>query len=467
MRYNINNSSSRAITRHCPILGHYLLDLSHIISHDGGHYKAPKVYGSKSVSFSMQSSNGDRLEKKHNGQCYGSHAVSKDNDGWKNTGLFNINEKETMQHLNQRLSTYLAKVRFLEQENAKLERKICEWHDNNTPSRLPNSSQYFRTIQELQNQVSSSTMKNAQIHLHISNAKLASEDLRDKYEMECNLRSSVDADIAGLRRSLSQLNVQRQNLEIEVHCLQEELVQLKNIHEEEVNHLQSQLGCRVNVDLKAAPSVDLSQVLSKIREEYENLMERNLQEVENIFLNRSTQLNGEMSSGAEQIVSFKNEIVDLRHSVHTLEIELQSQLNLKSTLWGSLTEVENIYGSQLAQIQNMVDYIGKQISQIRSDVERRKYNYQQLMDQKSLLEMEIGDYNKLLDDHDIKVSSHHVSMNKDVLHRGLSHHGLSHYMPSEDRPGREASSRMNGLPIYAYTDLEFTPSFFKTGLSKL
>lgn len=65
----------------------------------------------------------------------------------------NINEKETMQHLNQRLSSYLEKVHSLEQENTQLESKIGEWYANNAPSSLPDSSQYFRTIQDLQNEV--------------------------------------------------------------------------------------------------------------------------------------------------------------------------------------------------------------------------------------------------------------------------------------------------------------------------
>lgn len=54
----------------------------------------------------------------------------------------------------------------------------------------------------------------------------------------------------------------------------------------EINSLQSQLGARVNVELNAAPSVDLNRTLSEVRQEYESLMERNLREVETIFLNR-------------------------------------------------------------------------------------------------------------------------------------------------------------------------------------
>lgn len=50
--------------------------------------------------------------------------------------------------------------------------------------------------------------------------------------MELSLRNSVEADVAGLRKALEDLNMQSQDLEIQVRCLQEELLQLKKNHEE-------------------------------------------------------------------------------------------------------------------------------------------------------------------------------------------------------------------------------------------
>lgn len=55
-----------------------------------------------------------------------------------------------------------------------------------------------------------------------------------------------------------------------------------------MNSLRGQLGARVSVELDAAPSIDLNSVLSDIREEYENLMDRNLRDVEAMFLARVT-----------------------------------------------------------------------------------------------------------------------------------------------------------------------------------
>ncbi|CAJ0938628.1 unnamed protein product [Ranitomeya imitator] len=85
-----------------------------------------------------------------------------------------------MQLLNERLSSYLSEVRSLEMENAQLERKICEWYENNPPKTPPDGTQYYRIIDELQDQIMDAAMGNANAMLQIDNARLAAADYRSK-----------------------------------------------------------------------------------------------------------------------------------------------------------------------------------------------------------------------------------------------------------------------------------------------
>ncbi|CAI9584808.1 unnamed protein product [Staurois parvus] len=422
MSHSNIHSSSRSLIDLCHTGGHkapsHISSLHHggvhtvhrkssSFSHHGGHYKIPSVHGKTTrVSFSSHSSSGHKhgLGSGHGGHDHGhgsNISVSGGHHHWKNAGLLSINEKETMQHLNQRLSSYLEKVHSLEQENAQLEKKISEWYANNAPSTLPDSSHYFRTIQELQNQVFTANVENARIILQIDNAQLAADDLKSKYEMELSLRNSVEADVGGLRKAHEELNMQSQDLEIQVRCLQEEVLQLKKNHEEDVNSLRAQLGARVNVEVEAAPSVDLNQALSEVRQQYENLMERNLREVESIFLARSEELNRQVISGCEQLQSVQTEVIELKRTVQTLEIELQSQMSMKSALEGTLAEIEATFGSKLAELQCLINGLESDLAQIRSDLERQNHEYKTLMDEKTHLEMEIATYKRLLDGHDI------------------------------------------------------------------
>ena len=58
-----------------------------------------------------------------------------------------------MQFLNDRLASYLEKVRQLERENAELESRILERSQQQEPLLCPNYQSYFRTIEELQQKV--------------------------------------------------------------------------------------------------------------------------------------------------------------------------------------------------------------------------------------------------------------------------------------------------------------------------
>lgn len=62
------------------------------------------------------------------------------------------NEKATMQNLNDRLATYLEKVRTLEQENDRLDKQIKEWYLNRTVI-SHDYTRYFVIIDELKDKV--------------------------------------------------------------------------------------------------------------------------------------------------------------------------------------------------------------------------------------------------------------------------------------------------------------------------
>uniref|UniRef100_A0A8C3Y6K9 IF rod domain-containing protein n=1 Tax=Catharus ustulatus TaxID=91951 RepID=A0A8C3Y6K9_CATUS len=147
--------------------------------------------------------------------------------------LSSCDEKVTMQNLNDRLASYLDKVKCLEKENAELECRIREWYATQGLSCEPRDySCYYKEIEDLQNQIVCATIDNNKIILDIDNSRMAADDFRVKYETELALRQSVEADINGLRQVLDQLTLCRSDLEAQLESLREELCCLKKNHEE-------------------------------------------------------------------------------------------------------------------------------------------------------------------------------------------------------------------------------------------
>ncbi|XP_023573697.1 keratin, type I cuticular Ha4 isoform X2 [Octodon degus] len=306
------------------------------------------------------------------------------NCNWFCEGSFNGSEKETMQFLNDRLASYLEKVRELERENAELERRIQERSQQQEPLLCPSYQSYFRTIEELQQKILCAKSENNRLMVQIDNAKLAADDFRTKYDTELSLRQLVEADINSLRRILDELTLCKSDLEAQVESLREELLSLKKNHEEEVNTLRCQLGDRLNVEVDAAPSVDLNRVLNEVRSTYEAVVETNRREVEEWYTTQTEELNKQVVSSSEQLQSYQAEIIELRRTVNALEIELQAQHNLVRGRWG--------WGSPAGSRGD-----------IRGDLERQNQEYQVLLDVRARLECEINTYRGLLESEDCKL----------------------------------------------------------------
>ncbi|XP_075134413.1 keratin, type I cytoskeletal 12-like [Leptodactylus fuscus] len=317
-------------------------------------------------------------------------------------GILSGTEKQTMQNLNERLSSYLDKVRALEEANAELERKIKEWYDKHSGGSTTGEggkdySQFYTTIEDLKNQILKATNENATILLQIDNARLAADDFRMKYESELTLRQSVEADINGLRRVLDELTINRSDMETQVESLIEEITLLKKNHEDETKGTQSTTMGQVNVEMNAAPGIDLTKILNDMRGQYEILAEKNRKEAENQFNKMSEGLKKEISTGAEQVKTTKSEVSELRKTLQALEIELQSQLAMKKSLEDTLAETEGRFCMQIAQIQGQILAIEEQLAVLRADIECQSSEYQDLLGVKDKLESEIGTYRTLLD----------------------------------------------------------------------
>nr|XP_046257897.1 keratin, type I cytoskeletal 13-like [Scatophagus argus] len=321
-----------------------------------------------------------------------------------NNNSFSVsgNEKVTMQNLNDRLASYLEKVRSLESANAQLERQIREWYEKQTPT-VRDYSRYEAIIADLRRQISAATQDNARLMLQIDNARLAAEDFRIKFENELAVRMSVEVDIAGLRKVLDDLTTTRSDLEMQVEGLREELVYLKKNHAEELAALRSQVSASsVNVEVDAKPQEDISATLQEIRTQYEGIADKNRREMEAWYKVKFDELNKQVASSTQTLQISQSEISELKRTLQTLQIELQSQLSLKSALEDQLAETESRYSLQLNQLQAMVNALESELSQMRTDIERQSREYQVLLDIKTRLELEIAEYRRLLDGEDVK-----------------------------------------------------------------
>uniref|UniRef100_A0A8C7QNB6 Keratin 99 n=1 Tax=Oncorhynchus mykiss TaxID=8022 RepID=A0A8C7QNB6_ONCMY len=139
---------------------------------------------------------------------------------------FGANEKHTMQNLNDRLATYLEKVRSLETANSKLELQIKEFYEMRSPTHKKDLSGFHATITDIRNKSQARSVENSQMILRV-------EVLQNQITTSTTEVKTSQSQVTDLKRTF-------QSLEIELHGLltQKGYVDINGRHGSQLSHLQ-------------------------------------------------------------------------------------------------------------------------------------------------------------------------------------------------------------------------------------
>ncbi|XP_061889011.1 keratin, type I cytoskeletal 19-like [Entelurus aequoreus] len=342
--------------------------------------RAPSVYAGAGGT-------GTRISQASNFSSYG---------GGQYGDFMAVSEKSTMQNLNDRLATYLDKVRSLEAANSKLEMQIREFYSRMSPT-TRDWSAYFATIADLRAQIARRYAENQSIILQIDNAQLAADDFKMKYEMEMNTRGMVESDLIRLRGVRENIVSGIRDLNMLIESLQDQLAQLKMNHEEELKAMRLQYTGNVNVEVDSASSVDLSKILQDVREQYEALALKNKQELERWFQAKMESLQSEIKGFTTDVKTFSTQLSELKRTYQSLEITYQGLLSEIEYLRQNLADTKSRCSTQLNQLQMIINGLEVELQQLKVSIEQQKTEYTLLLDIKMRLEREIAEYRRLLD----------------------------------------------------------------------
>ncbi|XP_054896638.1 neurofilament light polypeptide [Poeciliopsis prolifica] len=313
-------------------------------------------------------------------------------------------ERSQLQELNDRFAGFIERVRELEQQNRALEAELLLLRQRHAePSRL--RALYEQEARTLRAAVDEARAEQQTVLGQRERLEQTLNSLQGRYEEEMLAREEAEGKLMEARREADEAALGMAELEKGVETLLDELTFLKRIHEGEVAELEAQvqLGVQLAVESEAA-APDLSGALRDIRSQYERLAARNMQAAEEWFRGKVGSLTETVAQHSSAVKSSKDEAGEYRRQLQGRILEIDACRGLNVSLEKQLHEMEEKQSAEIAAMHDTIGELENELRGTKQEMARYLKEYQDLLNVKMALDIEIAAYRKLLEGEESRFS---------------------------------------------------------------